>query len=257
MKWPASDSDTFNSGLGAALCLCIVVNGSEALSWAEELWNWASNERFQLDDGKYQDYMRLLENYMLYDRVDELLFIWKDRITNVFLGGMMDIAAKHSDWKRADTLWDVIVNKLGVKPTAIQICAWSKTHLLCGRPTVAAQILDTLFRSDVQHKNDKHATEYVQAFLLVCHSSPTPTNIDRLQQAVETGSYLIQKDSSRSIKHDWHRLKSVARRLQTAPASLMLHDVLVGWNAKTQSVMKNWPNHAASSNYLNDYETWS
>lgn len=246
----AADSDTFNSGLGAALNVCVVAKEREALSWADELWDWAKSERFQLHDKLYLDYLKVLESFRLHDRVDKLLFELNVKsVDHVFLGAMTNIATKHFDWQRADALWGNIVKRRGVKPICINYSAWAKVHMLCGRPMRAAQIFDDMFSAGLKG-DDKVPEDRVQALLIMCHSSPTPLNVGRLQEAVAMGDTLIQTGSSTLIKKNWHRMKSLARRFQSNPTSFKLHDVIVEWKAKTQSLMKDWPNYAAGNNYL-------
>merc|ERR1712216_904093 len=221
--------------------------------WAEELWAWAKGERFRLDDKLHRDYIIVLESFGLYDRVDALL-TKPTRADYVFLSGLMNIAAEHYDWQRADALWDRIVKQFGVKPNDIANSSWSKVHLLCGRPMIATQILDDFGLEGI---TDHSAEEYVQALLVVCHSSPTSANVDRLQHAMKMGSLVIQRDGTILKKRNWTRLTNVARLFISNPKSFMLHDVLIEWKAKTQSVMKSWPNYSAGSKYLDDYQTSS
>lgn len=248
---PAQDSDTFNSGLGAALKLCAVANEPTALSWAIELWEWACIQSFQVNALGYSQYVGVLESYRMYDRVDRMIAesgvaTW----TNVvLLGSLINIAAEHRDWHRADTLWQRLVHEYGISGNSIAYSAWAKAHMLCGRPSEAAQIFDEMVSKGLEECSTT-AADHLQALLIVCHSLPSPENIGRVQQALIRGECVMEQESSRHATSTWSKLKSIASRLQSRSTSVRFHDVLVEWKAKTQSSMKEWPNHQSGTKYL-------
>lgn len=251
---PDTASRSYKAGVGAVLSLCAASDEPDALAWAEEIWGWAKNhEEFQPDDLHRLDYMRVLERHSLYDRVDGFLLELRHVLNAVALGGLLTIASEARNWRRADALWDVVVKELGVMPNVICYTAWAQAHLVCGRPVIAALILETMFKSETEVEDDRSPTVLAHALLYVYHSSPTPANLKRLMEAEAIGDELIRKHSSNISKHHWEQAKSCAAALKSDPESLTLHEVIARINTHRRAprnAMLNWPDYAAGTNYL-------
>ena len=52
----------------------------------------------------------------------------------VLLGGLLQEAAAHFNWKRADDIWQLFQTQHQVKPNFLTYTAYAKAHLLAGRP---------------------------------------------------------------------------------------------------------------------------
>ena len=93
--------------------------------------------------------------------------------------------------------------------------------------------------------------DYAQALLLTCHASMEPEIIERTQtfltQALERAP-----NGHPFVKNQLLKMKRVLEQLLSKPQYVWLHDVLVEWKAKEQSVMATWENFPAGSNYLED-----
>eukprot|EP00415_Alexandrium_ostenfeldii_P001417 UN1417 len=195
----------------------------------------------------------MMETYQQCREVDSVIVggasaghAWVD---HALLGALVNAAGERRDWQRAEDLWQKLVRDYGVKPTDIEHAALSKAHMLCGRVREALQVYDEV-DEDVLNANFKYVGDRAQLLLLMCHSSPSKPNLHRLQRAFDLGEKTIRRERSRYVASDWDKMKRVAQRLQSNAESVKLQDVLIEWKAKTQSVMKQWPNHAGGSLYL-------
>mmetsp|Transcript_149131 Transcript_149131/g.415652 ORF Transcript_149131/g.415652 Transcript_149131/m.415652 type:complete len:468 (+) Transcript_149131:59-1462(+) len=247
---PATDSDTFKSGLGAALRICAVADGVAGLDWAEELWTWAQQQRFPLEAISYSNYALVLEVHNQPRRVDELLSAcaqknWRPSV--VLLGALVNAAAERHDWLRAEMLWDRLVNGFGVKPNLIAYSARAKAHLLCGRPALVASIIDDALDRNVE-LNLHLAEALLQASLVMYHSSLAAEDLMRLRNALSMARP-VMCNYGRAQRERWQRLEEAASRIRCSPASVRLYDVLLTMHGR-QSIMTDWPHMSAGSRYL-------
>lgn len=129
----------------------------------------------------------------------------------------------------------------------------AKVHLLAGRPRKVLEIYDHAITDFVaaMTENYKVGANYAQALLLVSHSSLDLQAIERLQSFLARA---LMKGPSRptSFREDLRKMRNVVEKLLSEPEEVYLHDVLIGWNAKEQSIMAQWKNYPAGSNYLED-----
>jgi len=252
---PASDVVTFNVGLGAALKVCTAARDAKGLAWAEELWRWAMIQEFELNGLAFQQYAMVLETYQRFEEVDDMIDLGTTAgatlVNHVFLGAVVNTAAERKDWKRAENVWERLVKECAVEPTVVEYIIMSKAYMLSGRVLQALQILDEVDEK-VWHSNFLAVKQRAQLLLLMCHSSPTPQNLCRLQQALDLGEETIKNDGTRIAAGEWIKIKRAAQRLQGNKQSVRLREVLIEWNARAQSVMKQWPNHVGGSQYLEE-----
>uniref|UniRef100_A0A7S1WD82 Uncharacterized protein n=1 Tax=Alexandrium catenella TaxID=2925 RepID=A0A7S1WD82_ALECA len=250
---PAADAATFNSGLGAALTLCTVADSAEGFSWGGELWRWASQQGFELDGLKLTAYARMLETYQHCKEVDSMIAAGASAgeawIDHVLMGALVDAAGGRGHWQRAEDLWLRLVRDYRVKPTILQYTLFSKARMLSGRVLEALQVYDEV-GEDGLNTSFVSVQGRAQLLLLMSHSSPSQPNLRKLQRAFDRGEKTIRREGNRHVAGDWDKMKRAAQRLQTNAESVRLRDVLIGWKAKTRSVMKQWPNHAGGSQYL-------
>ena len=243
----------FNCGLSSALTLCVRIGLTAAHEWADALWEWSKEQVFQKTLVTYAARMNVCEQRRQQDQVLDLLAecrVQRLAPNQVVLGGLLDQAAGHCDWKRADDIWRLLVEGQGVDPHFLAYTAHAKAHLSAGRPHMSVHIIDTMLKSS-QHKLDyKLAVDYLQALLLVSHSSLAATHIQQLATFLEQGRKIVAEKSARSGKQAWARLSSQAFKLIEDPESVPFKDLLVTRNACEHSVMIHWENRPAGSDYL-------
>eukprot|EP00415_Alexandrium_ostenfeldii_P001276 UN1276 len=195
----------------------------------------------------------LLETYGHREEVDSAIAVAAaaraEWIHPSLLGELLNCAASTRDWRRADVVWHRLVEEAGVEPTIIQYSGRSKVHMLCGRVLEADRILEEAGDETVIG-NFKTVVDHAQLLLLVCHSSPSPENLHRLRDVIGRGNRTIEQANIKHAASEWSKVKGAARRLEGDITSVRLKDVLVEWKARTQSVMKQWDNHAGGSQYL-------
>ena len=199
-------------------------------------------------------FLSLLERCKLHAEVDELL----DQISGsedaapnaVLLGNLINEAGMLCNWRRADCIWDMLVIKLAVEPTHISYVAYAKAHLLAARPTVAVQILHSMRKAGLGSGNGQASVLHLQSLLLICHSSPTESHLSDLATFLKGSAGLNVTGSGRLLESQWRQLRNSASQLISNPLSLTLHQLLVHHHAKRRSLMTNWPDYAAGSEYL-------
>lgn len=233
-------------GLFAILAVCASGDEPEALEWAQTTWALA---RWK-DMRHYNPYIRVLERHQLYRSSDELLAKVGHEIDVRQFNGLLDIAAEKYSYRRADALWTRFVDQLGVAPNGNSYHAWAKAHLLCGRPSTSARIFYAMLTAHPRFTKGRSLLEFSQALLIQSHSSMALNDIRWLKSALEKGDEVIGADSGSDIQRQWRDVKAAAARLFSNPVSLRLHDVLIEDKAKRRSVMKDWPNHEAGTEYL-------
>ena len=147
----------------------------------------------------------------------------------------------------AEALWQrLICGESRVVPNRIAYGARIKAHVLCGRPTMASEIMDEALRSGCE-LNPVLGQSHVQALIIVCHSSLAQRDFRRLDEALERGEPVLREGSPKQ-KRTWLALRDVAAKILSAPASVELHDALVEDNAR-QSDMAKWSDCSAGPRY--------
>ena len=247
---PAGDVLTFNVLLSSALKLATCLDCEEAYIWGSELWD-EPNQRFDRNQVSFDAYLAFLEHYRRCDEVNAIL-TRTHAVDVVLLGSLLNCTASHRDWQRAEVLWETF-SRREVEPNLMAHNNRAKVHLLAGRPGKVLEIYDHAIMDFVaaMAENYKVGANYAQALLLFSHSSLELGAIERLQSFLARA---LMKGPARpkSFREDLRKMRSVAEKLQSEPEEVYLHDVLIGWNAKEQSVMARWKNYPAGSNYLED-----
>ena len=164
----------------------------------------------------------------------------------------MNCTALRRDWPRAEVLWEAFLKKQ-VEPNIICHVALAKVHLLAGRPLHVLKILDNKDMDLVGAMGQfpRVATLYAQALLVVCHSSLDLPAMKRLEEFL---AIALDKDQKgpQGVRKDLLKMRQMMNTLSSTPERLSLRDVLIEWKAREQSVMAEWENFAAGSNYLDD-----
>ena len=247
---PARDVLTFNVLLSSALKLATCLDCKAAYQWGLEVWDEA-NDGFDRNQVSFNAYLAFLEHYRCCDEVDALLQ-GRQAVDHVLLGSLLNCTASHRDWHRAEVLWDIF-SRREVVPNLMVHNNRAKVHLLAGRPSKVLEIYDHAITDFVaaMTENYKVGANYAQALLLVSHSSLDLQAIERLQSFLARA---LMKGPSRptSFREDLRKMRNVVEKLLSEPEEVYLHDVLIGWNAKEQSIMAQWKNYPAGSNYLED-----
>ena len=250
---PPTTLADFNCGLSSALRLCSRIGSDSAYAWADDIWKKSELQPFPKTFVTYAARTCLCEQRGEYQAVSDLLMqTVRQRLSpdEVLLGGLLQEAAAHFNWKRADDIWQLFLTQHQVKPNFLTYTAYAKAHLLAGRPHVSVRIIETMLSTDTCKMDYKLAIEFAQALLLVCHSSLAPSDTERLTTFLGEGAKIIAKESAGSGKDQWQDLTSRAERLMADPSSVTFADLLITMNARELSVMKSWPNYPPGSGYL-------
>ena len=183
----------------------------------------------------------VLEKQGKYDLVEkilrELMAGHRDLKPNeVVLGGLLNCAAEKCDSKRADWLWDLLVCQAGVRPHVLAYRAFAKAQFLAGQPAKAVSIMEEIQPSKRDHR---FAINYLQ-YCVVAFYLKAGCSQGRLRKALIDGRGLMTKNSPAQLLEEWRRLASVANQLLANPNALKLSDLLVHFNAKKLSIMKDW-----------------
>ncbi|CAE7479904.1 unnamed protein product [Symbiodinium natans] len=244
----------FNCGLSSALRLCARI-GSDAYAWADELWEWSEQQPLQKTYVTYAARMCLCEQRGQHASVADLLtqtMLQRLSPNEVVLGGLLEGAAASFNWKRADEIWHLLVHSHHVEANFLGYTAYAKAHLLAGRPQVSVEIIDAMLARDTCRMDYKLAVEYLQALLLVCHSSLAEADIQRLTTFLDEGATIIARESAQSGKKAWKTLASQASKMIADPGSVRFEDLLGTMNTRELSIMKDWQSCRAGSGYLKD-----
>ena len=239
----ATDYD-YNTALSSALSLCAAV-GEAALPWASEILELPSH--FQKNVFVYTSLLSLYEQTGHHLKVEELLkeMVSKSQPPNVVtLGELMNAAGR--DWKRAEQLWNQLVDEFNATPNVICYVAHAKVSILAGRPFRAMRILDKMWNEGLGDDNNQAALVYLQALLIACHSDPSRFSA-RLSSYLE-GAPSMQ-NAGLQMKRQWSQMTNLGHSLLSSPMTVKFRDLLVSKNAK-QGEMKNWKDHLATSKYL-------
>ena len=184
--------------------------------------------------------------------VDAILKLCLQRnldLNAVVLGTLMEATAARVDPKRADALWEALVHTSQVEPNFLVYTAYAKVHLLSGQPQNAVSIIDELMQEGKVQMDYKLAVDYLQALLIVCHSSLSSAHMTSLHQFLDKGARIVARKSAESGKQQWKTLEVLSQKLLANPKSLRFKDLLSTRTAN-QSLMQDWENHPAAANYL-------
>lgn len=127
--------------------------------------------------------------------------------------------------------------------------AYAKVHLLSGQPQNAVSIIDELMQERKGDMDYKLAVDYLQALLIMCHSSLSSAHMTSLHQFLDKGATIVARKSAKSGKQNWKSLKMLSQKLLSSPENLCFKDLLVTSTA-SQSLMQDWENYQAGTNYL-------
>lgn len=184
--------------------------------------------------------------------VDDML-AWcarrKRGLDSVVLGSLMEAAAASFAPQRADEIWNALVHKFQVKANFLAYTAYAKAHLLAGQPQNAVKIIDEMIQDRDNSMDYKLAIDYLQALLILYHSSLSSVHLPTIMQFLDKGSTIVAGRSATSGKRTWRSLENLSQQLIASPQTLCLKDLLISRLAK-ESVMASWENYQAGTNYL-------
>ncbi|CAE7314983.1 unnamed protein product [Symbiodinium natans] len=236
--------------IGAAFRVCAEV-GEQALPWAEEILSWCKKQTHTITAFEYGPLLVLFEQCRQRDRVDRLLFkiiqTKGQSLNEVHLGSLINAAG--SDWKRVETIWDLLVNQSSLKPNIICYRARSKAHLLAGRPATAAKIIRDIGAAGMPTDSARTVTTHLQAMLIVSHAELTKANKRQLKKCLSVAGDVDLSEAGKGLAAKLKQLIKVAEKLLSNPSSLRFADLLVLQFAQ-EGAMGSWPQYAAGSKYL-------
>ena len=134
---PPTTVADFNYGLSSALRLCSLIGSDSAYAWADDIWKESELQPSPKTFITYAARTCLCEQRCEYQAVSDLLMqTARQRLSpdEVLLGGLLQEAAAHFNWKRADDIWQLFQTQHQVKPNFLTYTAYAKAHLLAGRP---------------------------------------------------------------------------------------------------------------------------
>ena len=222
------------------------------------LRRWSEEQSLRKSIVTYAVWLGLCELQGRRDEVDALMLqCWKQGLkpNEVILGDLIARAASLSDSRRADVLWETFVVQHKVEPHFLAYTAYAQVHLLTGSPQKSLGILDDMIKAgQVKRKfklsiDYRLANTYLQALLIVCHSSTSFSDGARLADFLDTGAEIVRKKSSAEGKALWKVLEALSEKLLYGPKRPRFKDLLVSKHAKNSS-MKTWGNHLAGTKYL-------
>ncbi|CAE7920950.1 slc25a42 [Symbiodinium necroappetens] len=248
-----TESD-YNILLTALFKLCSQIASVRSHQWALRIWDWSSATAFEKDSLTWTAFLTLSEQFgdeSLVDRyLQEGLSDGASWTRNpVLLGGLLNAAANRRRAARADAIWDNFCSA-GLRPNMICYGAYSKAHMLAGSPVRAVEIIDNMEMQKVANMNSNIVVDYGQCLLVVCHSSTSPSNRQKLLDFIARGDKIMTKDGRGNTKNEWQKIRGNAGKLLANAKSLQLQDILSEWKARTLSVMKDWENFDANTKYL-------
>ena len=251
MPLPASEFD-FEPAISSAWHLCSAI-GPDALPWAIEIAEWS--ETIPLEKGifAYTNLLSMFEQCGQHSRVDDILdhLAQSGKVSpnEVLLGNLVNEAGMLHDWRRAEHLWDVLVQKFGVEPNCICYVALAKAHLLAGRPETAICKLDAMAAAGIGSGNGHAAMLHLQALLIVCHSMPSEKHLSVLAQFMKRTASLNHTDWGWNMQKEWKKMRHVGRKLGSNSSSVTFGQILCQDNARRYGIM---PDHPAGSQYLKE-----
>ena len=249
----ARDALDFNAMLSSAFKLSSAINNTEARKWASELWEWSAmppSQAFTKDAATCGAFLALCERGGEVHLVDKFLQdATSSSVNHVTLGSLLNAAADRCNAPRANEIWEQC-RSTGVRPNLICYAAYAKAHMLAGSLDRSVTIINEMEIQRIATMNSIIAVGYGQCLLVVCHSSTSSTNKRRLQKFLARAEEIMQADERGNTKVEWKRIKDTAGQLLSDARKLRLQDVLIEWKVRTRSVMKDWPNFRANTNYL-------
>eukprot|EP00438_Fugacium_kawagutii_P005589 Skav209408 [mRNA] locus=scaffold2187:122689:123888:+ [translate_table: standard] len=248
----------FNCALSSALNVCAQVGTKAAFSWADELWTWSQTQPFERSIVTYAARICLCEMQGRHDEVDDTLetcFNRNLRLNTVVLGGLMNCIAARLNPRRADEIWTRFAQRYQVKANHIAYNAYAKVHLLSGQPQRAVSIIDEMMERNYR-MSYQLAIDYIQALLIVCHSSLSSSNIASLREFLPKGSAIVASNPPTSARGppgnvQWKALEDLCHKFISSPRSMHFKSLLYTRHAR-KSLMRTWENetHQAGANYL-------
>ena len=248
---PTTSRD-FDCALSSALKVCLRVGSTKAFRWADELWEWSERQMFQKTVVTYGARLSVCELQGRHRDVDDLFQQCTKQhveLDSVLLGDLVECAASLLDIKRADFLWETLTVHYHVQPNFLTYSVYAKAHMLAGQPQSAVKIIDDMLGARQGPMDYKLAIDYLQALLLVAHSSLSPCDLKRIRKFLPEGAGVVNGKSARSGKQNWRSLRAVSLQLLSDPQKPCFKDLLVTKIAK-DSVMTGWVDHLAGTSYL-------
>lgn len=252
--------DSFNCSLSSSLRLATSINSEAAYRWGKAMCEKSSTASYDKSHITLCTYVLFLEQFGHHEEVDALLEgrqnDSKQLLNQVLLGSLLNSAAVRGAWRRAEAIWRHGVRQK-VEPNVICHDARAKAHLLAGRPTFAVKVLQGAIKENAASADSEFCARlvqtYVQALLVVCHSSLDLDDLHHLAKVLQHGMTRPRT----TVHMILQKMQKAIQVLRTRPSQLRLHDVLIEWNAKEMSAMASWDNFAAGSQYLLKLETSS
>ena len=249
-----TNAHDFNTLLSSAFKLCAAAGLKVGHKWALELWEWSSGQDFVKNEPTWASFLALAERLGYLQLVDKLLRQGRQEgapwLRNfVALGGLLNSAADRCDAARADVIWNKFC-AAGTKPNMICYSTYAKAHMLAGTPRRAIDILDEMESSKVAAMNAIIAVHYGQCLLVVCHSTPSATNMKRLKAFLARGDRIVSDERRGNTVAEWKCIKDKSYQLLSGEVTLCLRDVLTEWKTRNSNAMKSWPNFAQGAGYL-------
>ncbi|CAE7028482.1 unnamed protein product [Symbiodinium sp. CCMP2592] len=249
MPSPSSELD-FHCMIGAAWRVCAEI-GDRALPWADEILDWGKTKGYKITGLQYGPLLLLLESCRRHDRVDNLIdAIYKKHrlsLTEVTLGGLIN--AVGSDWKRAEKLWGLLVNKRHVKPNLLCYTARSKVHFVAGRPAAAEKYIRDIGVAGMPMDGPLTVAMHLQPLLILYHSGLAGGDKIRLRKCLAVAENVDTNEAGRQLALKLKRLVKLSKKLLSDPSSLTLPDLIV-FDYTPRCVMYDWPAYEAGSGYL-------
>ena len=100
--------------------------------------------------------------------------------------------------------------------------AYAKVHLLSGQPQNAVSIIDELMQERKGDMDYKLAVDYLQALLIMCHSSLSSAHMTSLHQFLDKGATIVARKSAKSGKQNWKSLKMFVPETPLKPRKPLL-----------------------------------
>ena len=247
--------DAFQLGLvlSSAWNLCAAVGGEEAVEWASGLEEWSRSESVKYQIMQFTPLLSLYEASGQTKRVDQLIHQVVHAhglaLNAVLLGSLINAAGMLYCSERGDYLWHLFTQEHDVRPNEICYVAHAKAHILSGHPASATKIIEEMYRTGVGRESRHAVVAYVQALLIVCHSTPTQGNLLKLKEYMRKWGRVEISEAGQQMQAQWKGLREQVYKLLRQSHPLKLADLLVYHNAKNGR-MKDWPNYEAGTMYL-------
>jgi len=243
--------------LGATWTLCKALNSEDATSWAIALLEWVTSNNMQINSIAYCPVLALGERAQMHEQVDAALAMLMrqqgDMVDESVLRQLVVVAGEMHNWKRLDKLWDVFTSSS--TPGFLTYSLYASAHFRCGRPLSAIRILDELLEQDIGTVVQRAGSKvlYLQALLVLCHSTASSADLQRLAKFLETAPPDANVPNTKL--EQWGFLKFQAKKLLRDPSAVAFSQLQRVMDER--SVMKTWPDRPAGSKYLQSEEAGS